>query len=233
MRRYLPLIPAVVLLFGGAACETGDEPRILTLSGQVADYYTGNPLPGVALTWEDPNNRSTTTSGTGAYQIGNLMATEILFITGTLANYRRTRNEPVVLGTSSATANLALVATADAARQYTALGLTETAGTGLVIVNLRNAAGQPHTGIPLADIELQDAMGDPVGAGPFVFGAAGDVVDQATLNVTTEFGGRSRFAILNVPPGTYTLRVQYVDGTTLVKTAQVVAIAGTVTLIRR
>jgi hypothetical protein len=233
MRRYLPLILPVVLLLGGAACETGDEPRILTLSGQVADYYSASPLPGVTLSWDEPNTRTTTTSGSGAYQIGNLLATEILFITGTLANYRPTRNEPVVLGTSSATANLALVANADAARQYTTLGLTETAGTGLVIVNLRNAAGQPHTGIPLADIELQDAMGDPVGTGPFVFGAGGDVVDQATLSVTTDVGGRSRIAVLNVPPGTYTLRVAYTDGGAQVKTAVVVVLDGTVTLIRR
>lgn len=232
MRRYLPLTLAGVLLLAPPACETGDEPRILTLSGQVTDYYSAAPLPGVSLTWEDPG-RSTTTSGTGAYQIGNLMPTEILFITGTLANYRDTRNEPVILGTSSATAALAMVAAADAARQYSTLGLTETAGTGLVIVNLLNAAGQPHTGIPLADIELQDAMGDPVGLGPYVFGAAGDVVDQATLSVTTAFGGRARIGILNVPPGAYTLRVAYVDGTPQVKTANVLAIAGAVTLIRR
>jgi hypothetical protein len=231
MRRYLHRILAAVLVLAGPACETGDEPRVLTLTGQVQDYFTATPLPGVALTWG--TSPGVTSSAGGAYQIGNLMETQILFIAGTLANYRVTRNEPVVLGTSSATADLAVVSVADANRQYTGLAVTPVAGTAVVFVNLRNAALLPHTGIPVADIVIADTLDDAVGLGPFVFGAGGDIVSPATLNVTTEFNGRSRVAFLNVPPGTYTLRVAFTDGTPQVKTAQVFAVAGGATLIRR
>lgn len=220
-----------VLAFAGPACETGGEPRILTLSGQVQDYFTDAPLPGVALTWNTA--LGVTSSASGTYQINNLMETQILFISASLANYRLTRNEPVILGTASATANLAVVSVADANRQYAAVGAATVPNTAVVFVNLRNAALQPHTGIPIADIVIADTLDDAVGIGPFVFGAAGDIVSPATLNVTTEFNGRSRVAFLNVPPGTYTLRVAFTDGTPQVKTAQVVAVAGGATLIRR
>lgn len=221
-----------VLAFAGPACETGGEPRILTLTGQVNDYFTATALGGVVLSWSTTAT-PVTSSGTGAYQINNLMATNILFITGTLANYRPTRNEPVVLGTTSATADLAVVSLADANRQYAGLGVTPTAATALVFVSLRDAAGLPHTGIPLADIFLADTLQDPVGTGPFVFGTAGDLVSPATLNTTTAFNGRARIGFLNVPAGTYTLRVAYTDGTPQVKTAIVVTVADGVTLIRR
>ena len=223
---------AAVLVFVGPACETGGEPRILTLTGQVRDYYTATALPGVVLSWSATAS-PVTSSASGGYQINNLMPTNILFITGTLANYRPTRNEPVVLGTTSATADLAVVSVADANRQYVAVGVNAVPNTALVFVNLRNAALQPHTGIPIADMVIADTLDDPVGTGPFVFGAAGDIVSPATLSVTTEFNGLSRIAFLNVPPGTYTLRVAYTDGTPQVKTAIVVAVAGGITLIRR
>ena len=233
MRRYLPRIVPAVLVVAASACETGGEPRVLSLSGSVRDYFTGTALANVTLSWGTPP-RTATSSGSGTYQLGNLRETEILFISGTLANYRVTRNEPVILGTSSATADLAVVAVADAQRQYTALSLTPTAGTAVVFVNLLNGGGSPHTGIPLADVVIADTLDAPVGLGPFVFGASGDVVSQATLNVTTAFAGRARVAFLNVPPGTYQLRVGYDDaGTPRVKTAQVVAVADGASLIRR
>ena len=139
------------------------------------------------------------------------------------------------MGRSNATADLAVVATADAQRQYTALSITPAdSGSGTVFVNLVNAAGAPHTGIPVADIFIADTADDAVGQGPFVFGSGGDVVSQATLSVTTEFSGRSRIAFLNVPAGTYQLRVAYDDnGTPRLKTIQVVALDRGVTLIRR
>lgn len=231
MRRYLHLSVLAVLALAGPGCETGDEPRVLTLTGQVQDYFTAAALPGVALTWS--TGPGVTSTAGGAYQINNLMETQILFISGTIANYKVTRNEPVVLGTSSATADLGVVAVADANRQYTAVGTTAIAGRTMVIVNLRNAALQAHTGIPIADIVIKDTLDNSIGIGPFVFGSAGDIVTSATLNVTTEFNGRARVAFLNVVPGTYTLRVAYTDGTPQVKTAQVVAVADGVTLIRR
>jgi hypothetical protein len=221
-------------MVAGPACETGDEPLVLTLDGFVRDYFSNAALPGVLLAWDDPAGRTVTSSATGAYQITGLMATDILFIEASLANYVTTRNEPVILGTTDFTANQAVIATADANRQYTTLGITPVAGRALVFVNLVDPLGQPHTGIPLADIVVADTADDPVGMGPFVFGAAGDLVGQGTLSVTTAFGGRSRVGFLNVPPGTYQLRVAYDSvGTPRVKTRQVVADSSGATLILR
>ena len=236
MRRYLPLIQAAVLLAAAlAACETGGEPRILTLTGTVRDYFTAATLPGVVLDWDEAGGNTVSSAAGGAYTINGLAELEILFIHGSLNNYRVTRNEAVILGRTNATADLAVAATADVQRQYTALSITPAdSGAGTVFVNLIDAAGAPHTGIPIVDIVIADTAGDAVGQGPFVFGSGGDIVSPATLSVTTQFSGRSRIAFLNVPAGTYQLRVAYDDGgTPRVKTIQVVALDRGVTLIRR
>jgi hypothetical protein len=234
MRRYLPLTLAAVLVVAGPACETGDETRVLRIDGFVRDYFSNAALPGVLLDWDDPTGRTVTSSGIGAYQITGLMETDIVFVSASLANYVTTRNEPVILGTSNAVANQAVIAAADANRQYTGLSLTPVAGRAMVVVNLLDPLGQPHAGLPLADIVIADTADDPVGTGPFVFGAAGDLVDQGTLSVTTTFAGRARVGFLNVPAGTYQLRVAYDSaGTPRVKTRQVVAVSGGATLILR
>jgi hypothetical protein len=234
MRRYVPLTLAAVLTLAGPACETGDEDRVLTLDGFVRDYFSNTALASVLLDWEDPGGRTVTSSSTGAYQITGLMETDILFLSGALANYVTTRNEPVILGTTNAIQDQFVISTADANRQYTTLSLTPTAGRAVVFVTLVDAGGLPHTGIPLSDIIVADTADDAVGLGPYVFGAGGDLVSPATLSVTTAFGGRARVGFLNVPPGTYTLRVSYDDaGTPRVKTRQVVADTSGATLIRR
>ena len=71
-RRYLPLIPAAVLAFALPACETGGEPRILTLTGTVRDYFSAAALPGVLLDWDATGGRTVTSTGGGAYTINGL-----------------------------------------------------------------------------------------------------------------------------------------------------------------
>jgi len=234
MRRYLPLTLAAVLA-AMPACETGDETRLLTLSGFVRDYFTNTATPGVVLDWEDPLGATVTSSTAGAYQITGLLETDIVFITGSLTSYRNTRNEPVILGTTDATANVAMVSIPDAARQYTAVGVTPVAGGADVYVTLVDALGQPHLNIPLSDIVIADTADNAVGLGPFVFGSAGDIVSQTELGVTTAFAGRARVAFLNVPAGRYELRVTYDDGTppAAVKTRLVDTDSSGVTLLRR
>jgi len=120
----------------------------------------------------------------------------------------------------------------DVQRQYTAIGRTPTPGTGVVFATLVDNAGAPLTGVPLADVRLLDATSQPVVAlGPFVFGAAGDIVNSTILSVTSSFDGHSRVAFLDVPVGKFALRVSFSSGGKVVtRTAQVVTTAGGITL---
>ena len=119
----------------------------------------------------------------------------------------------------------------DIRRQYAVINRTPTAGTGVVYATLVDAAGAPLVGVPLANIHLTDAASQPVGLGPYVFGAAGDIVDGSTLSITTPFDGRSRVAFLDVPVGRFTLTVSFSSGGKVVtRSAQVVTTAGQITV---
>lgn len=207
--RIRPFAAFVVL--AGLACGggggDGGGPDPVSLSGTIRDYFTGTGLAGVLLAGGGQTG-TTTSDGTGAYTFSSVPANSSLQITASLANYRDTRNAAVAVGTVAATADLAIVSTADLARQYTGLGVTQAAGQAAFFVDLVDDGGQPREGIPLADITLVDTNGDPVGTGPFAFGAGGDLVDPTAVSVTTAFGGRSRIGYLNVPPGRTTLRIE-------------------------
>jgi len=71
------------------------------------------------------------------------------------------------------------------------------------------------------------------GIGPYVFGAGGDVVSNATLSTTTAFGGRVRVAFLDVPAGSHTASVTFTGtGGAETKTATIVT-AGNSATVRR
>jgi hypothetical protein len=133
--------------------------------------------------------------------------------------------------TATGIANAA--SSADVARQYAVIGLTPTPGTGIVVATLVDDTGAPLVGVSVADIRLLDATSLPVGLGPYMFGATGDIVDSSTLAVTTSVGGRSRVAFLDVPVGTLTLTVVYSrDGKVLTRSAPVVTAAGGMTTVQ-
>ncbi|MGH7702400.1 MAG: hypothetical protein ACREMO_04865, partial [Gemmatimonadales bacterium] len=213
------------------ACSSGSGSgvQIRTLNGVVRDYFTNGALNLVTLTVDGRPTLTAISSVGGSYEFADVPSNTTLQVVGSLANYRATRNEPIAVSTGSVVADLRMVSTLDANRQYTGLGRTPVAGTSVVFVDLVDAGGQPRPGIPVADITLVDGALSPVGIGPFVFGMAGDVVDQATLSVTTAFAGRSRVAFLDVPPGTQTLQVT-VGMPSVTLTTAVVASAGGATL---
>jgi len=227
-RRFLSALTVVVL-----ACGDSNESPPITLSGQVRDYFSNASLTGVTLAFDQPPAISVMSAAGGAYEFTGLLPNGDVTVLATLANYRATRNERITWTTTSVTADQAVVAAADANRQYTALGRTAVAGTAVVFITLVDAAGQPHTGIPITDITLNAVGGGAVGIGPFIFGSGGDVVSNATLSVTTAFGGRSRVAFLDVPPGNATLSVTFTSGTVQTKTIAVATSAGGATLVRR
>ena len=121
----------------------------------------------------------------------------------------------------------------DVMRPYTAVGRTPTPGTGVVVATLVDDTGAPLVGVSMADIRLVDATSLPVGMGPYMFGAAGDIVDSNTLRASASFNGRSRVAFLDVPAGTLTLNVMYSrDGKVVTRSAQVIIKAGAITAVQ-
>jgi hypothetical protein len=191
------------------------------VSGVALDYFANTELAGTALSIADTAS-STQSNENGEYSFDAVAPGSALAILATRANYLATRNEPFSVEDSDVQVDSFIVAQADASRQYSSLGMTSDAGAGMVIVTLVTDSGLPDQGVSTADITLVGAAY----SGPFFFGPSGDVVDQGIMLVSAAFEGRARAAFLNVSPGTHTLNVAG-------ETAEVVASAGTVTLVRR
>jgi hypothetical protein len=130
-------------------------------------------------------------------------------------------------GTSTATSNPVVT------RPYAAIGRTPTPGAAVVFATLFDASGAPLVGVPTTDVHLLNGAKQPVGIGPYVFSAAGDIVDGSALGVTFSFNGSSRVAFLDVPVGMFTLSVStFVAGSVRTRSVQVVTTAGAVALVQ-
>ncbi len=202
----------------------------VTVTGDVLDYFTTTAVSGASVTIEGAPSLNATTAADGAYTVANVPATESLLLVVSKGAYRPTRNVPVAATGGTVGADLAVVGVSDVQRQYTAVAVTPTAGMGVVFVELVDGSGVPRTGIPAAAITLVDATQSPAGDGPYFFGAAGDIVPQIDLSQSTSFGGRARTAFLNVPVGSYTLRIAAGSPTLI---APVVIASGGATLVER
>lgn len=199
----------------GADADPTDAPPAATLqvSGKSKDYFTGATMQAVMLTTEGMEPEATGASDLmGDYTLPDVPAGSVFYVHATRDLYRLTRNLPVRVEGASVMADQHLVSLADSRRQYVSLGLTPTAGTAVVFGHLVRNNGTPLEGVPLADIVLVDGLGAAVGRGPYFFGAQGDLVSNATLATSTAFNGRARVGFLDVPPGSYTLKVTYTTG---------------------
>jgi|JI10StandDraft_1071094.scaffolds.fasta_scaffold06168_8 hypothetical protein len=185
----------------------------LRVAGVAKDYFTNAALSNATLASEGMEPGLTATSGSGGeFALTPVPPGSVFFVTATRANYRTTRGLPIEVAATSVTADQPMVSNVDARRQSTTLGRTPLAGTGVVFAELVRRNGMPLVDVPVADIVLVDALEAPAGVGPFVFGVLGDVVPNETLGVATAVNGRSRVGFLDVPPGTYTLKVTYAAG---------------------
>ena len=224
------ILLALCALASSCGSDGGTGLVTVTVSGTVSDYFTGTGVQDATVAVEGSPSLIASTSAGGTYDIAEVPATESLVLVATKANYRQTRNFEVSATSGTVTADLAIVAAADVQRQYTSVGITPATGLAVVFVDLVDGAGAPRTGIPAAGIVLVDGTQSPVGDGPYFFGAAGDIVTNATLSQSTAFGGRARAAFLNVPQGAHTLRVSV--GAQII-VAAVVAVAAGATLVER
>ena len=194
-----------------APVETG-----LLYSGVTKDYFTAaTPMADATITSDGVTPPMTATSGAaGEFSIEHIPTGSVIFFSVAHASYRPTRNVPVTIGDMAVTQDLYMMASADVDRQYLKANATPVgAGKAFLTVELERNNGMPLEGIPLANITLVDAAGAPVPGivGPFFYGSTGDV--DPALTTATVFNGTSRAAILDLPPGNFTLKVVHPNGT--------------------
>jgi hypothetical protein len=194
----------------------GAPTEALRVSGKVKDYFTEMPLPITTVESDGMEPQLTAqTDGTGDFAFDTVPPGSVFYLTTTRTNYRPTRGNAVRVEGMAVTADQHAVSLADSRRQYSTLNLPVGTGKAVVFAELLRRNGTPLVGVPLTDVKLVDMLDAPVGLGPYVFGMNGDLVTNvgpAGIIQTTEFGGRSRVGFLDVPPGSYTLKVTYAAG---------------------
>ncbi len=213
---------SVVLLCAALALACSTEnlgPDTADLSGVVRDYFIDTPIAGARLSVAQLPLRADTSKGNGSYVINDLAVNSTVTVHVIDATHIETSNIPIHLATKSLVRKVLAVSAADILRNNVAVSVPPVQGTCIaVFVELKDDSGAPREGIPVADITLVNQAQTPVGVGPFVFGAGGDIVTNTELSVTTAYAGRSRVGFLNVPPGTLTLRVVLAGGATFTRT---------------
>ncbi len=221
--RNSPLLGLVLVLLAGcpgeapppATVDAGDVPaQVQRVSGKAMDYFVANtPLQDAALATDgiDPPLNATSAAD-GAFAFETVPVGSQIFFSASRMGYRPTRNLVVVADTP-VEQDLYLMSTADIDRQYATDGKLPTPGRAFIVAELQRPDGMPMDAIPLIDIKLVDNAGVPVPGiiGPYVFGAAGDIVPVGPTQ-TEIHNGKSRVAFLDVPPGSFSLQIAYRDG---------------------
>jgi hypothetical protein len=217
MRRLL--LPIALFACAGKAPEENPGPDAPVdevplgpkVSGKVMDYFGAVALDGstVATDGIDPP-KAATSEADGSYALDDFPVGSKVFFSVSRPDYRPTRNVATSVVDADVEQDIYVMSVADVTRQYTTLGLTPTAGRAVFAVELQRNNGTPLVGVPLEDFLLVDALDQPVPGIRTVFFGALDV--DPDLLESTAVDGRARLAILDVPPGAYSLQVTILDG---------------------
>lgn len=207
------------------------EETAFLMTGKAKDYFGMTAVGEAMLATDglDPPQMATTATD-GGFSIEVSVGAK-LFVLATKTGYRPTRSEAITVADASLMRDVYMTATQDVTNQYTGVGATPTVGTAFLAAELRRTNNQPVDGIPLTNIQLLDAVNQPVAGvkGPYVFNASGAL--DTTVTMATAYQGRSRIAYLDVPPGTHRLVVAYtMNNTTQTDTTSVTAVADGTTL---
>jgi hypothetical protein len=182
------------------------------LSGTVMDYFGATAVQDAELATDGLDPPLMTTSNTeGAYEL-DVAIGSALFVVASKTAYRPTRNAALTVADMPVEQDVYVMTEQDVKNQYTAVGALPATGTAILIAEIRKNDGTPLEGIPPTNVQLLDATDQPVAGvlGPYFFNDAGAV--DAALLTATAYNGKSRVAILDVPPGNYTLSVTYTGG---------------------
>lgn len=197
----------------GDGSGSGSAVTSQKVSGKVFDYFSGDPIDTAAITTDGLTPAAAGTSAAdGAYSLDIAVGSK-LYATVSHGNYRTTRSAAIAVADQPVAMNLYAYANADVQRQYASVGVTAVSNT-IIAADMQDALGAPLAGVPLAGVTLVDAADVAVPGinGPFFYGALGDL-DSAVVT-STAYGTvpRARVAFLNVPIGTFTLKMTYMDG---------------------
>jgi len=204
---------------GGDDSTAGDDapPPDTTnqrVTGKTLDYFAAaTPMPDAIVSSDGIVPAKMTTSiADGSYAVVDVPPGSKVFFSVEHASYRPTRNVVISVADVEVTQDLYVMSIADINRQYATDGKAPTAGKAFVIAELQRNNGQPAAGVPLTDVKLLDAAGQPVPGviGPFTIGAVGDVTPASTQ--TELQNGKVRVAFLDVPAGTFKLDLTVLNG---------------------
>lgn len=180
------------------------------VSGVAKDYFGGDPLADATIETDGVTPAMLASSlADGTYALEGVPVGSKIYLSArkTTPLYRPTRNTSTNVADADVVQDVFLLSDADVKRQYTTLGKTPLAGTSFLTAEMKSGNGAPLENITLDKVTLVDANDQPVQGvlGPYFFGAAGDI--DPALTTATAFGGRSRVAFLDVPPGSFSLKV--------------------------
>jgi hypothetical protein len=210
---------------------SGSAAQSARVSGKVMDYFTGDPLAAAAVTTDGLTPAIAVVSAAdGSYSMEVAVGSK-LFADTSHANFRTSRSSIISVADVDVTENLYALASADVTRQFSSVGVAAASGT-IVAIDLQKDNGDPFPGLALAAITLVDPNNAAVAgvAGPFFFGAAGDL-DLAVVT-STAYGTvpKTRAAFLNVPPGSYTVITTFNDGAARTYKTPIIVDAGGATI---
>jgi hypothetical protein len=211
--------------------DAGSAAAAVKVSGKVMDYFTGDPVAAAAITTDGLTPALAVVSGAdGTYSMDVAVGSK-LFADVSHASFRTSRSSIITVADVDVAANLYVLAAGDVNRQFTSVGLAANGGT-FVAIDLQKDNGDPFPGLALAAITLVDPNNAAVVgvAGPFFFGAAGDL-DPAVVT-STAYGTvpKTRAAFLDVPPGTYTVITTFNDGAARTYKTPIIVDAGGATI---
>lgn len=211
--------------------DAGSTAAAVKVSGKVMDYFAGGPVAAAAITTDGLTPPLAVVSGAdGAYSMDVAVGSK-LFADTSHANFRTSRSTIISVADVDLTENLYALASGDVARQFASANVVASSGT-IVAIDLQKDNGDPFPGLALTAITLVDPNNAAVTgvAGPFFFGAAGDL-DLAVVT-STAYGvvPKTRAAFLNVPPGTYTVITTFNDGAARTYKTPIIVDAGGATI---
>lgn len=204
----------IALAFAGAAACGGDDAgdgdiAAYSVTGTVVDFETGEPISGSASINTDGLEPPPTISVTGAdFTLEGVPPFSVFHIlAGSPPSYRATYSVATEVTDRDIDGVIAeIVSEAYVADLAGAFGVDAAAGTGVVLAQVVDDAGEPIAGIPAAAFDVGPGV-----AGPFFLDA--DRLADPGANATSASG---YVVLFDVPPGLYAVGAVAGSGFTMV-----------------